>query len=101
MGVNPASPKFDITPGEPIPAALAEAELLLTDTLAEVGCVVIKRSTLDGLLAEVTGLRDEIEDRKRELTSAGRSYMRDVEARDREIVRLKKLLTEAGVSWNP
>ena len=63
--------------------------------------MVIKRSTLDGLLAEVTGLRDEIEDRKRELTSAGRSYMRDVEARDREIVRLKKLLTEAGVSWNP
>ena len=54
-----------------------------------------------GLLAEITGLRDEIDDRKRELTNAGRSYMRDVEAREREIVRLKKLLTEAGVSWNP
>lgn len=29
MGVSPASPKFDITPGEPIPAAL---ELLHSPT---------------------------------------------------------------------
>lgn len=55
--MNTPSPRFDITPGEPIPEALAEADRLLTDTLQELGLVIIKRDTLDGLLAEIDRLR--------------------------------------------
>ena len=50
--MNTPSPRFDITRGEPIPEALAEADRLLTDTLQDLGLVIIKRSTLDALLAD-------------------------------------------------
>lgn len=55
--MNTPGPTFDITPGEPIPEALAEADRLLTDTLQELGLVIVKRTTLDALLAEIDRLR--------------------------------------------
>ena len=51
--MNTPSPRFDITPAETIPVSkLEDAERLLTTTLEEIGCVIVKRETLNDLIGE-------------------------------------------------
>lgn len=46
-------------------------------------------------------IENELADVRREFEEAGHDYMRDVQAREREVVRLKHLLRDNGIDWNP